>query len=92
MSLEPLTFLILLFFIAVVLVVLLVWFILTLGSARPTLSERSDTPKTPVVEIPRPVKTNNQFRGAAVKPKERLQPQTDAFENFVRSTKDELDF
>lgn len=92
MTLEPLTFLILLFFIAVVLAVLLVWFILTLGTARRALPEHHIASEAPLMEAPRPIKTNDQFRGAAVKPKERPKPQSDAFENFIRSTKDELDF
>lgn len=92
MPLEPLTFLILLFFIGVVLVVLFFWFVLTLGSAGAAQPEPSDLRAAPVVETPQPVRSNDEFRGAAVKPKERLKPKTDAFENFIRSTKDELDF
>jgi len=92
MSLEPLAFLILMFFIAVILVVLILWFALTLGQARASVPELREVHRTQVVETPRPVPTNDDFRGAAVKPKERIKPKNDAFENFIRSTKDELDF
>lgn len=92
MSLAPLPLLILLVFIAVVLAALFLWFLLTLGSKPPRRLERRAEPESPAIEPVGVPQSNDDYRGAAVQSKKRPLAQSDAFEKFIRSTKDELDF
>ena len=107
MALDPLSLLILLFFLAVVALALTLWFLLTLGQRR---LEPPRPKKAPVRKAAQavPVDLNNDdFRGAKAKPKppapERQVPEQpplerppskrdDAFERFIKSKNDELEF
>lgn len=96
---EPLTLLIFLFFLALVLGVLFIWFLLTIanpGRARPQLRKPDqDEPKLEQASLPeRSALSNDAYRGARRKkltPQER-QARSDAFETFARSSKDDLNF
>ena len=122
MALDPLSLLILLFFLAVVALALTLWFLLTLGQQRPEPPRPKTPTRKPVRTLPTGAKNtpkNDDFRGAAAKPKpaapvpEQLvtdrptaehstpepptpkRPNTkrdDAFERFISSKNDELEF
>lgn len=103
MGLNPLSLLILLFFAAVVTLALTVWFLLTLREPGLELKppHKAITPQ-PAQAVPADLK-NDDFRGAKAKAKptvpapERPPPgptskRDDAFERFIKSKNDELEF
>lgn len=103
MGLNPLSLLILLFFAAVVALALTVWFLLTLREPRlePEPPRKVITPRS-VQAVPADLK-NDDFRGAKAKAKPTVpaperphsgptSKRDDAFERFIKSKNDELEF
>ena len=102
MALDPLSLLILLFFLAAVALALTLWFLLTLGQRRlePPRPQKAAPPAVRTVPIDL---KNDDFRGATAKPKpveppperpatEHPNKRDDAFERFIKSKNDELEF
>ena len=91
MSLEPVTALLLLGFLMILLLLLSLWFALTLWSrpAAPGSSEGT-LPRA----SPGPPRRNDDWRGerAQAQRSARKKPEADPFETFLRGKNDELDF
>ena len=102
MSLEPLPQLILLFFLLLVIAALSFWFLLTLGTPATKPTPRRVVKRAePLPKAPRAAEnaaSNDEFRGAKVKTNRRSvtggtrKVRDDAFERFIHSKNDELDF
>lgn len=95
MVLDPLSLLILLFFLAAVALALTLWFLLSLFQARlEPEPARQANPQPPASVTPTDLK-NDDFRGAKVKRaavKPAAKRDDDAFERFIKSKNDELEF
>ncbi len=94
MSAGPLIFIIFLIFAFVVALALVIWYALTMSTRTPARPVRQKPNSTPEPLRPRPAKpvSNDQIRGAKAPGSHKRAEDGDAFERFIRTKNDDLEF